>query len=214
MTSRNVFNAMRSIDVQLILDAAPTEKVKKNNKALWFKWGAVAACFCLAIMGAFSIAIGFIPSQATDHYREGNMIEISSINELPAEYNGTLLAENIEFSKAEFYYDTDGTAENIEDWYSLLISKGTSEYRMTMFCLFGDSTVDDWKVSRVFTRKATETININGVDVQIARNEISLQYEYWYYAIFEYDDVVYDIRVKSNDANCVYEVLNTVLQSR
>lgn len=213
MTNANLLQAMGHIDPKLIADAAPDVPQKKSANKTWVKWASLAACLCLAVGMMFRIAIGFIPNQATDIFREGNLIEISNESELPAQYDGKLLAFNLEFEQYEFYYKTDGSAENIEDWYSLLASKQDANGDILLHCMFGETTVDDWKVSRVFTEEATETITINGVNIQLARNELSLDYEYWYYAVFEYDDVVYDIRVKSNDANYIFDVLNTILPS-
>lgn len=211
MTNRSVFDAMRGIDTQLILDAAPAEKPKKNIATLWIKWGTMAACLCLAIGIAFCVSFGFVPNQMTDRFREGTLIEITSESELPATYDGNLLAFNLDFEKYELYYKNDGAAENTDDWYSLLALNSNSDRRIILHCLFGDTTVDDWKVSMVFTKKATQTKIIDGIEVQIARQEPSMQYEYWYYALFEYDDVVYDIRVQSNDPDYIYEVLDTLL---
>lgn len=213
MTSTNLLYAMGGIDPGLIADAAPDAAQKKPQHKTWINWASLAACLCLVIGVAFRIANGFIPSQATDMFREGNLIEITSESDLPAQYDGKLLAFNLDFPQYEFYYKQDGIAENTEDWYSLLALKSDDNGKIVLHCMFGDTTIDDWKVSRVFTKKATETITINGTPVQIARQEPSLQYEYWHYAIFEYDDVVYDIRIQSDNSNYVFDVLNTILSS-
>ena len=155
----------------------------------------------------------FVGCNATDAFREGTLIEITNESELPAQYEGKLLAFNLGFEQYEFYYKTDGKAENTDDWYSLLASKYDTNGDIILHCMFGETTVDDWKVSKVFTKEATQTKTINGVEVQIAQNVNSLKYEYWYYAIFEYDDVVYDIRVQSDNADYVYEVLNKFINA-
>ncbi len=211
MTNKNIYVSLGGLDPELIIKAAPAEKVKNKKKYVWVKWVSLAACLCLAVGVVFRFAIGFVPNQATDIFREGNLIEINNESELPAQYDGKLLAFNLGFEQYEFYYKTDGSAENTDDWYSLLASKRDANGYILLHCMFGDTSVEDWKVSRVFTKDATETVTVNGVDVQLARNELSLDYEYWYYAIFEYDDVVYDIRVKSNDADYVFDVLNIIL---
>ena len=94
-----------------------------------------------------------------------------------------------------------------DDWYSLLIADFQSDRELLVYCMFG---VDDWNMSK----DATKTTTINGVDVQITRYENSLVYKYRYYAIFEYDDIVYDIHVKSNDSDYIYDVLNQLLKKR
>ena len=215
MKREKISEAMGNISSRHIKEAAEFKAEEKphRNKTHWVKWASLAACLCLVVGVAFRIAIGFVPNQATDVFREGNLIEITNESELPAQYDGTLLAFNLNFKNYEFYYKSDGVAENTADWYSLLASKGDAKGRIVLHCMFGDTTVDDWKVSKVFTKKATEQINVNGVEVLIARNEPSLNYTYWHYAIFEYDNVVYDIRVESNDAEYVYEVLDTLIQA-
>ena len=211
MTTKKFSNALGNIGESYVDEAVNYTAKKKSNA--WLKWGAIAACFCLVVGVAFRIAIGFVPNQATDVFREGNLIEIANESELPAQYEGKLLAFNLGFAQYEFYYKTDGNAENTDDWYSLLASKYDTNGDIILHCMFGETTVDDWKVSKVFTKEATQTKTINGVEVQIAQNENSLKYEYWYYAIFEYDDVVYDIRVQSDNADYVYEVLNELINA-
>lgn len=53
MNDKNIFDALRDIDPEWILDAAPQKR--RSPAHTWAKWGAVAACFCLvvaAILGA------------------------------------------------------------------------------------------------------------------------------------------------------------------
>lgn len=215
MTNTNLLQAMGRIDPKLIMDASPDVMQRKSVNTVWLKRGAVAACICLGVAGAFRIAIGFIPNQMTDIFREGIQYEIESVCDLPAEYDGIILAQNLDLSETatvEFYYREGGVVTNTDDWYSLIIADYQSDRELLMFCMFGDTTIDDWKVSMVFTKDATQTATINGVNVQIARFEISLEYEYWYYAIFEYDDIVYDIRIRSNNPNDIYDALNQLLK--
>lgn len=215
MTSKDIFREMGVLDSDLIMKAAPGMPQKKSVNKAWIKWGVIAACLCLAVAGAFRIAIGFIPSQTTDIFREGIPYEIDSIYALPAKYDGKILAQNLELSETadiDFYYKEGGNVNDTDDWYSLIIADDQEDRELLMHCMFGETDVDDWKVSSVFTKDATKTEIINGVDVQIARLENSLKYEYWYYAIFEYDDIVYDVRVQSNDPNGIYDVLGQLLE--
>ena len=211
MTTKYFSNALGGIDEGYIYEAITYNAKRKSN--VFLKWGAIAACFCLVIGIAFRVAVGFVPNQATDIFREGNFIEISDESELPAQYDGKLLGFNLGFEKYELYYRVDGSAENTADWYSLLSYKYDPRGKILLHCMFGDATVEDWKVSSVFTKDATRRDVINGVEVQIARNEFSLQYEYWHYAIFEYDGVVYDVRVQSDDPGYVYDVLRTMISA-
>ena len=213
MKKENLYEAIGEIDDNYINDAH--QPAKKRTRAVWLKWGAMAACLCLVVGVAIRIGIGFVPNQATDIFRDGNLIEITAENELPAKYDGELLAFNLGFENYEFYYTTDGVAENTDDWYSLLASKNDTNGYVLLHCMFDAASKQnpglDWKVDSVFTSDATQKKTINGVDVDIAENKNSLRYKYWHYAIFTFDDVVYDVRVQSNNPEYVYEVLNQLI---
>ncbi len=208
MTNEKLYEAIGDVNDNYIEEAKQIRK-QIRKQPIWFKWAVCAACLCL--VAGITIRIGFVPAQMTDVFREGTLIEITNESELPAVYDGELLAFHMDFEEYEFYYKLDGAAENTDDWYSLLASKYNANGDIVLHCMFGETTVEDWKVSRVFTKKATQTTTINGVEVQIAKMENSLKYKYWHYAIFEYDDVVYDLRVQSDNAEYVYEVLNQLL---
>lgn len=215
MTNTNLLQAMGRIDPKLITDAAPDIMQKKSANRVWLKRGTMAACLCLVAAGAFRIAIGFIPSQMTDIFREGIQYEIYSIYDLPAEYDGTILTQNLDLSETatiDLYYKEGGVPTSTDDWYSLIIADYQNDRELLIHCMFGDTTVEDWKVGMVFTKDETQTATINGVNVQIARNVNSLEFEHWYYAIFEYDDIVYDIRIRSNNSDDIYDVLNQLLK--
>ena len=211
MTSRNLYRSLGGLDPNLIAAAAPTDGKTRQGRPSWIKWASIAAGLCVLIGIAFRIALAFVPSQTTDPFREGSQLIIQAEEELPAQYDGNLLAFRLDFPEYELYYKQDGHGENPADWFSLLAMKGDENSQITLHCLFGDSGVEDWKVRSVFTSEATQRIHVNGVEVLVARLDFSLQFEYWYYALFEYDDVVYDVRVKSNDPEYVYRVLHELL---
>ena len=211
MNKKKFAEAVSMIDDKYYAEA---ENYQCKKMPVWLKWSAAAACLCLIIAGIFRIAIGFIPGQMTDIFREGSRYEIESVYDLPAAYDGKILIQNLVLSDSaavEFYYKEGGSAADTDDWYSLIVADRQSGGELLIHCMFGDTTVDDWKVSSVFTKDSTQAATINGVNVQLARLKNSLEYEYWYYAIFEYDDVVYDVRVKSNEPGAVYDVLNQLL---
>ncbi len=66
MTSENVFRAMRDIDPQLILDAAPDIPQKKKANRTWAKWTSLAACLALVIMCVPALIHIFNPSRVDD----------------------------------------------------------------------------------------------------------------------------------------------------
>ena len=55
MKGRMLFRALRNIDEQLILDAAPGEWAKVRKRAALARWGAFAACFCILMVGVFFV---------------------------------------------------------------------------------------------------------------------------------------------------------------
>ena len=215
MTNRDIFRELTYIDPALAADASPKEGERKPKQSRkWLKWGAVAAAVCVVATLAFRIGIALTPSQMTDVFREGSRMDLTDLDQLPAEYDGTLLVKNLDVDAFEFYYKEGGDPSNTEDWYSLLLLEYDRGSKLMLHCMFGDLDIEDWKVDMVFTKKATETRIIHGVEVQIARRELSLNYEYVYYAIFKYDGVVYDLRTESNEAKYVYEMLDILLRDQ
>ncbi|MBQ3508212.1 MAG: hypothetical protein IJA91_06660 [Clostridia bacterium] len=215
MTNRDIFRELTFIDPALVVDASPKEgKRKPKLSRRWLKWGGLAACICLIAVLAIHIKVAFTPAQMTDVFREGIGLELTDLDQLPAEYDGTLLVKNLDVDAFEFYYKEGGDPSNIEDWYSLLLLEHYRGSKLMLHCMFGDLDIEDWKVDMVFTKKATVTRIIHGVEVQIARRELSLNYEYVYYAIFKYDGVVYDLRTESNEAEYIYEILDILLRDQ
>ena len=51
MKGKKLFQAMRNIDPQLILDAAPSEKSRASRA--WIRWESLAACLCLVATALF-----------------------------------------------------------------------------------------------------------------------------------------------------------------
>lgn len=212
MTNRDIFRELTYIDPALAADASPKEGIRKpKHSRRWLKWGGLAACICLIAVLAIHIKVAFTPAQMTDVFREGVCLELTDLDQLPAEYDGALLAEGLGASSYEFYYKEGGDPTDPADWYSLLVGERIGNGEVVLHCMFGDPDLEDWKVDMVFTKKATETRIIHGVEVQIARQQPSLRAEYWYYAIFKYDGVVYDLRTLSDDAGYVDEVLERML---
>lgn len=215
MTDINLLHAMGNIDPRLIAEAAPDTVSRKSAGEVWLKWATIAACAYLVAAAVLRVAVAFVPSQAADPLCEGCVeYEIEDLSDLPAVYDGKMLLQNLDLSEGvdfNFFYVKDGSPTNTDDWHSLYFSDYQNGVKLSVSCLF-DTTVEDWKPSRVFTEKATQTVTINGVEVQIARNDHSLDLQYSYYAIFEYDGIVYDIRVKSDDPDHIYGVLEQMLK--
>lgn len=211
MTNQDIFRELTNINPAYILAAAPRAESAPRRRGRLLRWGSLAACICLAAVLAIHIKVAFTPARMTDVFREGTCMELTDLAQLPAEYGGALLVEGLGATSYEFYYKEGGDPADPADWYSLLVSEGIGNGQVMLHCMFGDPDIEDWKVDMVFTKQATETRIIHGVEVQIARQQPSLRAEYWYYAIFKYDGVVYDLRTLSNDAGYVDEVLERML---
>ena len=215
MTDTNLLHAIGNIDPRLIAEAAPDVVSRKSAGGIWLKWGAIAAGVCLAAAAALRVSMAFVPSQGADPLCEGCVeYEIEDLSDLPAVYDGKMLLQNLDLSEGvdfNFFYVKDGSPTNTEDWHSLYFDDYQYDIKLSVSCLF-DTTVEDWKPTRLFTEKATQTVTINGTEVQIARNDYSFDLQYGYYAIFEYDGIVYDIRVTSKDSDYIYGVLEQMLK--
>lgn len=212
MTNQDIFRELTDIDPDCILAAAPrAESASRRRGRRFLKWGSLAACICLVAVLAIHIKVAFTPAQMTDVFRQGICMELIDLEQLPAEYGGAHLVEGLGAASYEFYYKEGGDPTDPADWYSLLVSEVIGNGQVMLHCMFGDPDIEDWKVDMVFTKQTTETRVIHGVEVQIARQQPSLRAEYWYYAIFKYDGVVYDLRTLSDDAGYVDEVLERML---
>ena len=211
MTNQDIFRELTYVDPACILDAAPRAESAARRRSRLLRWGSLAACICLVAVLAIHIKVAFTPAQMTDVFREGTCMELTDLAQLPARYDGAALVEGLGAKSYEFYYKEGGDPADPADWYSLLVSEVIGDGQVVLHCMFGDPDLEDWKVDMVFTKKATETRVIHGVEVQIARQQPSLRAEYWYYAIFKYDGVVYDLRTLSDDAGYVDEVLERML---
>ena len=55
MTNKNIYRSLGGLDSELIMKAAPAEKVQKKKKTTWVKWASLAACLCLIITAVLVI---------------------------------------------------------------------------------------------------------------------------------------------------------------
>ena len=55
MNDKNIFDALRDIDMEWILDAAPTKR--RSAARVWSRWGSLAACLCLVIMAILGVGL-------------------------------------------------------------------------------------------------------------------------------------------------------------
>ena len=53
MKKEELFNIIGEVDEQKVAAAGMAMNTKKKSRPVWVKWGAMAACLCLVIVGAF-----------------------------------------------------------------------------------------------------------------------------------------------------------------
>lgn len=233
----NIVNALNYIDDDLIFTALQTIQTYKLNRTVGH--GKVSAkvkpsrrvyggakakviaisTSALVVCAAFVIwaIIVLTGNHALDIYRLDKEEKVlTSFNEINEYYPDAVIADklsDISFNDMQvaLYYDNGTDWQNSENWYSLIFdgygevvnTEGVTE-RYTVYCLF-TGTIEDWRVDSVYEGN-TQYAKIGGVEVQLSysdRTECS-------YAIFESNDVIYDVRVQYG--NSTGENLFSVLE--
>ncbi len=202
MNTEKLIEALGNIREEFIIEA----KKKTLKKKIIFILSGIAAVFTVVFFLIPNIP-NFMGANEGDVFRNGTLIEDVTIDELQKYHKGTLLAENLMGDNDfEFYSKKDVFTSDINDWYSLLYSESDTDSRIILHCLFGENA-ENWKPDMVFTDEATYTLVFNGITVSIAQFDLNLNFSYTHYAVFEYDGVVYDLRVSSNNPDTITEVL-------
>ena len=117
MTNQDIFRELTNIDPAYILAAAPgAGSVTRLKGRRLLKWSGLVACICLVAVLAIQIRTALTPAQMTDVFREGVCLELTDLDQLPAEYDGALLAEGLGASSYEFYYKEGGDPTDPADW--------------------------------------------------------------------------------------------------
>lgn len=202
MNTEKLIDAIGNIREEFIVEA----KKKTIKKKSIYIISGLAAVFAVVFFLLPNIP-NFMGANESDVFRAGTLIEGITLDELQQYHGGTLLAGNlIGDNSFEFYSKKDVFSSDIDDWYSLLYSEYNNDSKIILHCLFGEQT-ENWKVDMVFTDEATYTQEFNGIEVLIAKWDQNLNFSYTHYAVFEYDGVVYDLRVSSNSPDTITEVL-------
>lgn len=214
MTATQFMNALGKIDGRYVFEAM---SYRPKKRKIWLKYVAAAACFIVIVAALSGLPFAFIGSNMTDVYRVGDCIPNVDITELDGIFDGELLTAKLDFSGATevskgLYYT--GDPNDPEDWYSLIIGARYENTDMTVFCIFGDEDIEDWRVSMVLSEKNTQEYTIGGTEVLVAQNLHSGRFNggYWYYAIFKQDGVIYDVRVDSQEDLAIFGVLREMLE--
>ena len=224
MTNKNIYRSLGGLDPELIMKAAPAEKVQKKKKNSWVKWASLAACFCLVIVGVFHFVIPFFPNQSPDSIWPKTHYETTSFDEIVA-VCGTQIFNNIPIAEGTDNHYTleikkDGDFSNPTDWKVLSIISRYGEYndqRVSYYISFDGS---DMMLNHIIFENSTTT-EINGVLVEYRewlKNEkteigkvFESDYEYTVGAKFTYNGYTYYVKTQSNDPDFYTTIINQML---
>lgn len=200
MSEKRILELFNNIDGKYIDEAAPQNV--KNHK---FKFSPiiVAACLCLLLIGGWGVS-RFMQAPVEEKYYTTNMDEVL------AAYDGELLAEKISYEGASdtnilLCYTGNDLPLSSEEWKSLSVSASYEDYDMTLNCAFNGETFSG------NGENAIDTIQYGETTIQIYQGETTPEFELTYYAVFEYQNVCYELKTYSNDKECIYEILQAVL---
>lgn len=194
MNSKDLYAAIGKVDDNIL---EQSEAAKK--KTGWLKWGAMAACLCLAA-GAFLWPKG----------RQVEVKELGSLEEVAASYGGNLPVERLAASGARttsvrLSYTKGGDASDPATWNTLSIAGDLGGQDFTMDCNFDDQT------GKNGSAEAYAMAQYGDVEAAIYREESDWGKEFLYRAEFALNGVTYNLSVHSDDPEDIYDCLDLVL---
>ena len=200
MSEKRILELFNNVDEKYIDEASP-----QNVKIHKFKFSPiiVAACLCLLLIGGWGMS-RFMQKNGEEKYYTTNMDEVL------AAYEGELLVEKISYEGASdtnilLCYTGNDLPLSSDEWKTLSVSASYEDYDMTLNCAFNGETFI------TSGEKAIDTIQYGDTTIQIYQGETTPEFELTYYAVFEYQNVCYELKTYSNDKERIYEILQTVL---
>lgn len=233
MSIPRIAKAMDNIDDDLISGAIEYEnkRAKKNN---WLKWGAMAACLCLVVVGAFTM---FPYENWTEHQEDApnwgkTHFETVELNEIEAVCGTDLLLDKITLSDdyhSEYILEIseEGDFKNTDLWSNLSVSITNGEdihdqssagvdYAFCFISFDGDTGAINLPLWESDT-----TMELNGYSVQYSEktNEeyaaegITLGHKQNYhgYAVFTHNGYTYYLSTNSENADFFDSIINQML---
>ena len=104
MRKEELFNIIGEVDEQKVAAAGMAMNTKKS-RPVWVKWGAMAACLCLVVVGAF----GGVHSHTKQYVVSNNIVVLSA-----TEYSDTISSSEVSQEQA----DRMAVANNIHNTLS------------------------------------------------------------------------------------------------
>ncbi|MBQ7337739.1 MAG: hypothetical protein IJW40_04700 [Clostridia bacterium] len=212
MTNKNIYMSLSGLDPELIMKAAPAEKVQKKKKNAWIKWASIAACLCLVVMvGVFAIPnlIGYHSCLSEDEIFERSNTYFDNYEELAAVVGNDTLLENIDFATLNDYeLRLVHELDNVNNYHAVSFVNIMPEDEFGFGIHFSPYNN---KIANLVDEG--ETVIINGVTVQYEkRGTDGSTYKYNFAAEFEYNDCYYQILSMGNsDESVFWDNLNALL---
>ena len=153
MTNKNIYMSLGGLDPELIIKAAPAEKVQKKKKNAWVKWVSLAAaCFALVICAMPIMKLVFGGSRSDAPVQT----TYNSLEEVHTALGYDTLYSNLDLNKSNtssfsISYDSingdNGLQANLEKPLQLLIratySNGETTDSVDYYIIFNRDSVDD-----------------------------------------------------------------------
>lgn len=200
MNEKKMLDLFSNVNEKYINEANPQNR---NYHKFRINPIAVAACLCLIVIAGFGVS-HYMKTAVDEKYYTTDMEEISSI------YEGVLLAENISYEDATdtnifLCYSGTDLPLSVDDWKTLSVSANYEDYDMTLNCAFNGETFT------VNEENAIDIIQYGDTTIHIYKAETTSEYDLAYYAVFEYQNVCYELRTYSNEKERIYDILQAVL---
>ena len=199
MNIKDLYIAIGKVDDDILEQSEAVRKCRKGSN--WLKWGAMAACLCLAA-GAFLWPKG----------HQVEVKEIGSLEEVTASYGDSLLAERlsapgVKTAGIHLSYTKGGDVSDPAAWDTLSVTGNYNGQDFTMDCNF--SGQGEQKGSA----EIYAVTQYGDVKVTIYREESIWGKDdpFLCRAEFALDSVTYDLSIYSNDPDDIYIYLDLVL---
>ena len=169
MTNKNIYRSLGGLDPELIMKAAPAEKVQKKKKNTWVKWASLAAaCFVLLIcaMPIMKLVFGGSHSDATVSNTYNSIEEVHTALGYDTLYSKLDLDES-NTKRILISYDSingyNGLEANLEKPLQLQIRatypNGETTDSVDYYIIFNRDSVDDSYIGGYEEQGLTKEIN-------------------------------------------------------
>ena len=169
MTNKNIYRSLGGLDPELVMKAAPSDKVQKKKKNTWVKWASLAAaCFALVICAVpiMNLIFGDSHSDAPISNNYNSLEEVHNALGFDTLYSKLELdksnTKNISISYDAINGDS-GLQANLEKPLQLKIRatypNGETTDSVDYYIIFNRDSVDDSYIGGYDEQGLTKEIN-------------------------------------------------------